>query len=44
MNINTEIFINQRPQMLLAFANYIDTIGKSSVSVKENFLQIEKES
>ena len=42
--IDTEVFTKQGPQMILAFADDIDAIGKNTVGIKESFLKIEKES
>lgn len=37
----TEVFTNQEPQ-ILAFADYIDTVERSTVGIKEIFLKIEE--
>ena len=42
-NIGLEIFTNQGPEMLLAYADDIDTVGGSTVKTKEMFVKIEKE-
>ena len=37
------MFTKQGPQIILAFADDIDAIGKNMVGIKESFLKIEKE-
>lgn len=42
-NIGLEIFSNDRPEMILAYADDIDTVGSSTIKTKEMFLRVENE-
>lgn len=38
----TEVFGPSGPKLILAYEDDMGTVGKSTVSVKENFIEIEK--
>lgn len=42
VNFNTEVFTNHGTEMVLTFADHMDTVGKNTTGITESFLQIER--
>lgn len=42
-NIDLEIFINKVPELILVYADDIDTVGSRMIKIKYIFLHIENE-